>query len=125
MSADELVVSDPQDGDFGWNSQAGRMTGVKNASGRIIVCCKNSDRLLGQRGQSPCGHADELRLGVTACLPVETAQHAARGAAFVVLNEVGSDAGLGVAGGVVGLDEIAARIAEDDGFDDLDVGNLG
>ena len=69
--------------------------------------------------------ADEFRLGVTACLPVETAQDAARGAAFVVLDEVGGDAGRGVADGVVGLDEIAARIAEDDGFDDLDVGNLG
>ena len=63
MSADELVVSDPQDGDFGWNSQAGRMTGVKNASGRIIVGCKNSDRLL--KGFKPIHDGfDRPRIGV-------------------------------------------------------------
>ena len=69
--------------------------------------------------------ADELRLRMRHRLPVESAQHAARREALVVLHEVRDDARRAVARRVVRFAEVAAGVPEDPGDDGLDVGDEG
>ena len=67
---------------------------------------------------------DELALGVRV-LVVQPAEHAPARAREVVLDERGGQPGLGVAGAVPGLQEVAAGVAEDEGLDDQDARAFG
>ena len=92
------------------------------------VLAEGGGTLADVHGDIPDGAAedtDEFGLSVGAGLPVEAADNAAGGAALVVLDEVGEDAGGFVAGGVVGFAEVATGVGEDVGDDDLDVGDGG
>ena len=70
------------------------------------------------------GHADQLALRVV-LLEVQTAQHAAGGAALVVLHELFVDAGFCELILLIRLHEIAAVIAEHLRLNDHNTGDLG
>lgn len=63
--------------------------------------------------------ADEFGLGVRGGLPVESANDALGGKTFVVLHEVGRNAGFAITGLIVGFAEVTAGVAEDFGNDDF------